>query len=178
VATQLLFVNLLTDAFPGFALAMEGKEPGIMNRKPRNPKETIINRRMMKSVVVRSTFIAFGALMAFLYGLFGAVAPEGVDQHVLAMSICFFTLVACELLAVYPAKSDAFIGMSQGMFRNKFLNIATLISFVILFSALYVPVLSDLFTVVPLSAIQISVSLVLVFVTVAGFEISKLTFKG
>jgi Ca2+-transporting ATPase len=174
VATQLLFVNLLTDAFPAFALGMEGIEPGIMARRPRNPKEAIINRRMMGSVITRSVFVCVGALGAFLYGLYVAVAPDGVDQHVLAMSMCFFTLVASELLVAYPSKSDSFMGASLRLFGSKLLNIATLLSLLILITVMYVPILGNLFSVVPLSMTQVLISIVLVCVTVIGFEISKL----
>ena len=173
VATQLLFVNLLTDAFPAFALGMEGKEPGIMKRKPRNPKEAIINRKTMKSVIIRSIFICFSALGAFLYGLFIVVPPEGVDQHVIAMSMCFFTLVATELLVAYPSKSDVPIGFGRDLFKNKFLNISMIGSLGILIAIMYVPFLNTLFSTVPLSAVQLIVCLVFILVSVIGFEISK-----
>jgi len=177
IATQLLFVNLLTDAFPAFALGMEKKEPGIMNRRPRNPKEAIVNKRTLNSVIVRAIFICAGSFGAFLYGLYGTVAPDGTDQHILAMSMCFFTLVASELLVVYPSKTEAFMGMSFRLFGNKMLNISTLIALLALVAVMYVPVLNDLFTVVPLNATQIMVSVVLVFLTIVGFAISKLSFR-
>jgi len=177
VATQLLFVNLLTDALPAFALGMEGKEPGVMNRRPRNPKEAIVNKRVMNSVIVRAIFVCIGAFGAFLYGYFGAVIAEGVDRHVLAMSMCFFTLVASELLVVYPSKSDVFIGAGSRMFGNKFLNISTLLALTVLITVMYVPVLSDLFTVIPLGITEMVICLILVVVTIVGFEVSKLTSR-
>jgi len=173
-ATQLLFVNLLTDALPAFALGMEGREPGIMNRKPRNPREAIINRRTMKSVIVRAIFIAVAALGAFLYGLFIAVVPEGVDSSVLAMSMCFFTLVASELLVVYPSKSEVFSGINRTAFSNRYLNISMLLSLLVLIAVMYIPALNDLFTVVPLSIDQVIISVVMVLLAIGGFEISKL----
>jgi len=177
VATQLLFVNLLTDALPAFALGMEVKEPGVMNRKPRNPKEAIINRRMLNSVIIRAIFLCVGTFAAFLYGLYGAVAPEGVDQHVLAISMCFFTLVASELLVVYPSKSDSFEGLGKRLFGNKFLNLSTLLAFALLAAVMYVPILGDLFSVVSLTATQVMVCLVLVLISIAGFEISKISTR-
>ncbi|MCL2456980.1 MAG: HAD-IC family P-type ATPase, partial [Defluviitaleaceae bacterium] len=54
VATQLLFVNLLTDALPAFALGMESKERGAMQRPPRDPQEPIINKTMRSSVIFRA----------------------------------------------------------------------------------------------------------------------------
>ncbi|MCL2425617.1 MAG: cation-translocating P-type ATPase [Oscillospiraceae bacterium] len=174
VATQLLFVNLLTDALPAFALGMESKEPGVMNRKPRNPQEGIVNRRTMKSVIMRSIFICVGSFGAFLFGLFVAVAPEGVSQHVVAMSMCFFTLVASELLVVYPSKSERFVGLSSRLVNNKLLNLATLAALFVLVLVMYVPFLGDLFSVVPLSLTQLIICLILVALTIVGFELSKI----
>jgi len=177
VATQLLFVNLLTDAFPAFALGMEGNEPGIMNRKPRNPKEAIINRRMMGSVITRAIFVFAGSIGAFLYGLYVSIAPEGVEQHTLAMSMCFFTLVASELLVAYPSKTDSFIGAGGTVFNNRFLNISMLLSMLVLFAVMYIPMLSELFSVVPLSIDQVVICTLLIILTVTGFEISKLSLR-
>jgi len=176
VATQLLFVNLLTDAFPAFALGMEGKEPGIMNRRPRNPKEAIVSRRVMKSVIIRAIFICIGAFAAFLYGFFVATVPDE-ERHILGMSMCFFTLVASELLVVYPSKSDTFIGLSQRLFANKFLNLSTLAAFILLVVVMYVPILGDLFSVVPLGITEMIICILLVFTTIAGFEISKMSSR-
>ena len=176
VATQLLFVNLLTDALPAFALGMEGKEEGVMNRKPRNPKEAIVNRRVMKSVIIRAVFITISAFGAFLYGFFGTGAPDD-QKHILAMSMCFFTLVASELLVVYPSKTDMFMGFSTKLFGNRFLNLGTLAAFAVLIAVMYVPVLGELFTVVSLSATQMVICMVLVGISIAGFEISKLSSR-
>jgi len=177
VATQLLFVNLLTDALPAFALGMEVKEPGVMNRKPRNPKEAIINRRIMNTVIVRAIFICVGSFGAFLYGYFAPGASGEFDRHLVAMSMCFFTLVASELLVVYPSKSDTFTGLSLRLFGNKFLNFATLGAMIILVAVMYIPVLSDLFSVVPLGATEMIICFILVFTTIIGFEISKLNAR-
>ena len=172
IATQLLFVNLLTDAFPAFALGMESKEKGVMERKPRDPKEAIINRSMMGSVGIRAVFVCISALGAFMYGFYI------IDDYVLAMSMCFFTLVACELLVVYPSKSDSFMGLSSKLFGNKFLNVSMLLSFLILFAIMYVPILNELFTTVPLSILQVLVCAGLVLLSVIGFEISKLALRN
>jgi len=171
IATQLLFLNLLTDAFPAFALGMESKEKGIMKRRPRDPKEAIINRSMMNSVAIRAVFVCLSALGAFAYGFYV------LNDYMVAMSMCFFTLVACELLVVYPSKTDAFMGLSKKLFENKFLNISMLLSFLILLAVMYVPILNDLFTVTPLNAMQVLICAGLMLVSVIGFEVSKLALK-
>ena len=62
VAIQLLSINLITDAFPAFALGMEKEEPGTMNRKPRDPSEPIVDKKMTVAVLIQSVALALGTL--------------------------------------------------------------------------------------------------------------------
>ncbi|MCL2365468.1 MAG: cation-translocating P-type ATPase [Oscillospiraceae bacterium] len=167
VATQLLFVNLLTDAFPAFALGMEGKEKNVMRKKPRDPLEPIVNKEMGVSVAFRSAFVAGASLASFLIGHFA------IGDYLVAISMCFFTLVASELLVAYPSKKETFLGFKKTMFDNRFLNLSTLAAMVILFAVMYIPILNDLFTTVPLSVVQLGIALGLVILPLFGFEISK-----
>jgi len=167
VATQLLFVNLLTDAFPAFALGMESKEKGVMARPPRDPKEPIINKVMRVSVAFRAAFICVASLVSFLIGHFI------IGNYLVAISMCFFTLVASELLVAYPSKKETFLGFNAKLWDNKFLNISTIVSMAILFTVMYIPILNDLFTTVPLSLSQLGIALGLVILPLFGFEISK-----
>jgi len=172
VATQLLFVNLLTDAFPAFALGMEGKESGVMKRPPREPKEPIINKTMKRSVAVRSLFVCAGALGAFLYGHFITL------DYTIAVSMCFFTLVASELLIVYPSKTESPLCFRRELFANRFMNISIAISMAILVAVMYLPFLNELFTTAPLDLMQVAVCVGFVFITLLGSEISKKLFKS
>ena len=64
---QILYLNLVTDVFPAFALAMGEGDPGILKRPPRNPKETILGRAQWTIIVLHSltlTAATFGALAA------------------------------------------------------------------------------------------------------------------
>ncbi|MCL2357679.1 MAG: cation-translocating P-type ATPase [Defluviitaleaceae bacterium] len=175
VATQLLFVNLLTDAFPAFALGMEGKEPGVMNRQPRPPKEPIINKTMRGSLALRAILLCIGSLGAFLYGFFMYA------EAAIAISMCFFTLVAAELLLSFVSKAETFSGVTlrafKGLFSNKFLNISIGLSMLILVAVMYVPFLNDLFSTVPLSPTQLFVCIGFMLVPILGGEVSKKIFK-
>ena len=166
VATQLLFLNLLTDAFPAFALGMEGREPGIMKKQPRNPKEPIINKSMRVGVGFRAAVLCASCLGVFLYGyhFYG---------YATAVSMCFFTLVAAELLLAYSFKTETFTGFGRGLLANRFLNISIVLSLGILVAVMYVPVLGSLFTAVPLSLVQIAVCFGFILVTILGSELSK-----
>jgi len=164
VATQLLFVNLLTDAFPAFALGMEGKEPNVMKKPPRDPREPIINKNMRGTVALRAVFLAVSCLGAFLYGYH-------FHDYAIAISMCFFTLVATELLVAFSSKTVEPVGRT--VFANIFLNISMLLSLGVLIAVMYIPVLNDLFTTMPLSLSQMGVCLGLVLVTILGSELVK-----
>jgi magnesium-transporting ATPase (P-type) len=166
VATQLLFVNLLTDALPAFALGMERKEPGVMTKPPRDPAEAIINKEMRFSVALKAVFLCVGSLGAFLYGHF-------YHDYAVAISMCFFTLVAGELLVSYSSKTETFTGFGRRLFANKFLNISMGLSMAILVAVMYVPFCNFLFTTVPLDATQLAICLGLVLFVVLGSEFSK-----
>jgi len=164
VATQLLFVNLLTDAFPAFALGMEGKETNVMKKPPRDPGEPIINKNMRSAVGFRAVFLAVGTLGAFLYGLH-------FYNYATAISMCFFTLVAAELLVSFSAKTETRVGKT--IFNNRFLNISMALSVGVLVAVMYIPVLNTLFTTVPLNLTQLAICTGLVLVMILGSEWAK-----
>jgi Ca2+-transporting ATPase len=170
VPTQLLFVNLLTDAFPAFSLGMEGKEPGTMDKPPRDPAEAIINKTMRKTVAYKCIFLSAGVLSCFVWGL------HFYDEAT-AVTLAFFTLVASELFVVYAARTERFVGLRKELFENSFLNRSILISFAILFATVYVPVLNPVFHTVPLSATQLAVALGFSMIPIIGAESSKLFIK-
>ena len=66
---QLLWLNLITDSFPAFALGLEQKEEGIMSKPPRDPQESIVDRSMTITIIAQSIALSVVALVAFQYGL-------------------------------------------------------------------------------------------------------------
>ncbi len=96
---QLLWINLVTDIFPGLALAMEPAEPGIMQRPPRSPDEAIIAGDDLKRMLFESGAIGVGTMGAFIYGMrkYGlGPAPS---------TLAFNTLVLNELAHALSSRS-------------------------------------------------------------------------
>lgn len=169
VATQLLFINLMTDAFPAFALGMEGKEDGVMSRKPRNPDEPILNKIMKKSIAFKSVFLCIGVLGIFVYGLHHY-------DYAIAMTLCFVTLVISELLISYTARTEKYVGFKKELFSNGFLNKSIFASLLILVTIIYVPFFNHVFTTVPLTVAQVGICLAFSLVPITGSEVSKRLF--
>src|SRR5205823_5412973 len=55
---QLLWLNLVTDIAPGLGLAVEPRDPQLMRQPPRDPKEAIIPRRLLRRLLIESGVIA------------------------------------------------------------------------------------------------------------------------
>jgi len=94
-----------------------------------------------------------------------------------AVTLCFFTLVASEFLVTYAARTEKFIGLKKTLFDNKFLNRSVLVSFIILFAAIYVPALNTVFHTVPLSPALVAISFAFAAVPIIGTETAKLLFR-
>ena len=96
---QLLWINLVTDIFPGLALAMEPSEPGIMQRPPRDPEEKVISNQDLRRMTFESSMIGVGTMAAFLYGL------KRYGDPAAASTMAFNSLTLNELAHAYSSRS-------------------------------------------------------------------------
>jgi Ca2+-transporting ATPase len=143
---QLLWLNLVTDAFPALALGMEKPEPGVMDQQPRDPQEPLLNSNMKKMIVVQSSVLTFAVLGAFCYALayltpnfqFGAPLTPDIDLS-MARTFAFATMISAELLRAYTTRSEHYSVFKIGLFSNKYMNIGVGVSFALLMLALYGP---------------------------------------
>ena len=139
---QLLWLNLVTDGAPALALSTEKGDPDIMMQKPRPPKEPIINNRMWVGVITQTVTITAVVLLAFWRGL--------SHDIMYAETMAFLTLSLSELLRAYTARSETYPLFSIGVFSNKWMNLAVLVSAVLVLAVVYVPFLNPIFKTEPL----------------------------
>ncbi|MGI6526603.1 MAG: cation-translocating P-type ATPase [Caldicoprobacterales bacterium] len=137
---HLLWVNLLTDAFPALALGTEKKEPGLMDAPPRDPNESILNRDMLVNIAVQSLVMTVAVLISFYYGW----QNYGIDM---GRTYALVTLISSELLRAYSARSEKLPVWKLGVFSNRNMNLAAVVSFGLLLVIMFIPVLRDIFNV-------------------------------
>ena len=140
---QLLWLNLATDGAPALALGTEKGDPDIMQQKPRPTKEPIINRFMQWGVVLQTIAITATTLVAYAIGLTHS------EPH-FAETMAFVTLSMSELLRAFTARSERYPLLKIGIFTNKWMNIAVLVSIVLVLMVVYVPFLNTVFNTLPL----------------------------
>jgi Ca2+-transporting ATPase len=168
-AIQLLWLNLVTDGAPALALATEKGDPDIMDRKPRPKDEPIINRFMQIGIVMQTLAITGVTLTAYFLGL--NLHPE---QPEFAEAMAFATLSLSELVRAYTARSEYYPLHKIGIFSNRNMNLAALLSVVLIFAVIYVPFLNPIFNTLPLGWQQWEVLLPLLLIPSLVAEAVKL----
>jgi Ca2+-transporting ATPase len=169
---QLLWLNLISDGAPALALGTEKGDPDIMDQKPRPPSEPIINKQMRTGVILQTIAIAGVTLFAFWRGL-THVELNGTDRMALAETMAFVTLSVSELLRAYTARSERYPLFKIGVFTNKWMNWAVLVSLALMLAVVYVPFLNGPFQTTPLFWNEWILIIPLFLIPSAVAEISK-----
>ena len=167
-AIQLLWLNLLTDGAPALALGLEKGDPDIMEQPPRPVHEPIINRFMLVGIAVQTVAITAVVLIAYYIGRLWD--PSNLA---LARTMAFVTLSASELVRSYTARSERVSVLRLGIFSNKYMQYAVLLSIVLLLSVVYVPFLQLIFDTVSLGVQEWAVIFPLLLVPGIAAEITK-----
>ncbi len=150
LATQILWVNLVTDSFPALALGVDTPEAGLMRRVPRNPRAGVITARMWSGLAVAAAVIAAGTLLALDAGLPGGlIAGPGPVEY--GRTLAFHTLVLFELVYVFCIRSETEVAW-RPLFNNAWLWVAVAAGVGAQAAVLYVPSLQRAFGTVPLTA--------------------------
>ncbi|MCX6092341.1 MAG: cation-translocating P-type ATPase [Candidatus Bipolaricaulota bacterium] len=168
-AIQLLWLNLLTDGAPALALGLERGEPDIMQRRPRAPKERIIDRAMSIGIGIQATALTAVVLGVYAWGVYG----HGV-VHSEAMTLAFTVLVLAELPVAYAVRSENVPLYRIGVFSNRPMQWACLGSVALLMAVLYVPALQKAFDTVTLEPWMWGLVLPLILLPALTLEARKM----
>jgi Ca2+-transporting ATPase len=172
---QLLWLNLVTDSFPALALGVEPAEPNIMQQKPRDTKEGILDKAMYGGIVFQAVAISGACLLAYYLGVQKYGITDGLPK---IRTIVFATLITAELLRAFSSRSQDYTLFKIGFFSNKTMNKAVLVSFALTIVVLYIPFLADIFHTVPLSTADWVTVLSFSFIPLIMGEIYKKIFKN
>lgn len=125
LATQLLWINLLTDSLPAIALGMDKGDPEVMKGKPRNPGESFFAGGAGLHAVLGGLVIGLLTIAAFWYGYYehGYSPFDTVPDEVLsyARTMAFMVLVASQMFYALAMRSQTRSIFTIGVFGNKYL---------------------------------------------------------
>ena len=150
LATQILWINLVTDGPPALALGVDPADDGLMNRPPRPRGQGVMTGRMWRGIFYVGMVMAAGTLLVLDASLPGGfIEGEGSLPH--AQTMAFTTLMMFQLFNVYNARSDERSAF-HGLFRNVWLWLAVALSLALHGAVIYAPGLQQAFSTEPLSA--------------------------
>jgi len=149
VATQILWINLVTDGPPALALGVDPADAGLMDQPPRPPEERVLTPRMWRGIFFVGIIMAAGTLSVLDASLPGGFI-EGTGDLRYAQTMAFSTLMLFQIFNVLNSRSDersAFVHL----FTNYWLWTALFLSVSLQVVVVYAPFLQRAFGTVRLS---------------------------
>jgi P-type Ca2+ transporter type 2C len=143
LATQILWINLLTDGPPALALGVDPGDDGLMDQPPRPPGESVINARMWSGIVFVGVIMAAGTLFVLDASLPGGFVDGSGDLRY-AQTMAFTTLMLFQIFNVFNARSDEQSAFIHAL-RNAWLWTAVAGSVALQVLVVYVPFLQNAF---------------------------------
>ena len=163
---HLLFINLLTDSLPAIAIGMEPARKDLLDRKPRDPKEPILNRSLLGKIFGQGLLIGIATMAAFYIG-YGST-----QNAALAMTMAFATLTLARLFHGFNCRGEKSI-FRLGLGSNKYSLMAFAAGIVLLAAVLLLPFLETLFQVAPLTLANVGMIVLLAVLPTVCIQIFK-----
>ena len=161
---HLLWVNLITDSLPAFALSMEEAEDDIMRQTPRDKKESFFANGLGFKIAWQGILIGLITLISYLYG--------NNINHSVGMTMAFLTLSGAQLVHAFNIKSNHSI-LNKTILNNKYLLGSLAIGLLLQLSIIYIQPLASLFSLTALNGSQLLISLGLTLVPLIIIETLK-----
>ncbi len=152
---HILWINLVTDSLPALALSVDPADPGIMQRKPLNAKQNIMNREFTLRILLQGIMIGGLSLLAYWIGIKSCIAA-GLSEEIqidTARTMTFAVLAFTQITHVLNVRSP-YHSAFRGMFGNKYLLGAIAIVIGLMLIVIEIPALHDIFHLAPLTQQQ------------------------
>ncbi len=172
---HLLWINLVTDCFPAFALSMEKGEKDLMKRPPRKSSDGIFAGGVGFDVVYQGLFVTLLTLAAYFIGHFMEAGRWRLTESADGMTMAFLTMSMCEIFHSFNMRSQHGSTVSMllhGSF-NKYIFGSTVLSLITTALVIEVPFLADAFDFTTIDAREFFTALGLAFLIIPLVEIVK-----
>lgn len=162
---HILWINLVTDGLPGLALAEEPAEKNVMNLPPRKPDESIFANGMGWHI------LWVGLLMGAVCVGIQAWAIHHNDPK--WQTYVFTVLCFSQMGHVFAIRSQHFYLFQQGLFSNRLLVGAVVLTFVLQLALLYIPFFQDIFHIQALTLNELGMCILVSLIVFHGVELEK-----
>ena len=171
ISIQLLWINLVTDSLPAIALGMEKVENDIMEHPPKPKDEGIFAHGLGIKVAIQGLMFAALTVGALHLGRYIGQA-NGLDPAAAGSTLAFMVLALCQVVQAYNMRSSRSL-FKIGLFGNKMLNLAALVSLAMVSFVMFVPGVNAAFGMTYLPCWAYFVGLGFSLVPILVMELSK-----
>jgi Ca2+-transporting ATPase len=176
LATQILWINLLTDSGPALAMGVDPATDDVMARKPRALTDRVIDIEMWISVVQIGAVMAVVTLLTIDMYLPGGLI-EGNRDLANARTAGFTVLVFAQLYNCFNARSQT-VSAFHGLFVNRWLWGAVSLSLLLQIAVVHLPFLNVAFQTAPLGLDQWLTCAAMASLVLWFSELRKLLGRG
>ena len=169
IPTQILFINLVTDSLPAFALGIEPSEKNIMDRPPRDSKKSLLSGALGSSILYQGFIQSLIVLIMFVF------ARWSYGNEV-ASTMSFLTICLMQIIHAINCKTDKSI-FRINIFKNKFFNFSFIILLGMILGVYFIPFFASLFGLVTLGSIQWLIVVLTSIAIIPLVEVGKLFIK-
>lgn len=185
LATQILWVNLVTDSLPALALGVDSASTDLMKRKPRPSDESFFAQKAWLKALIGGSLIGILTLLAFVIG----IVEQGISIYnisnidisnpllIRARTMAFIVLTVSQLFFAFTMRSEEEGIIKVGIFKNKFLNISLIVGVLLQLTIIYVPFLANAFGVEKLSIFDMDIVIIFALIPVIVNELLKKIIK-
>lgn len=182
IATQILWINLLTDTLPAIALGVDPGDKEVMKRKPRDPKESFFAHGAGTRAALGGLLIGLITIIAFAFGLSAegySLSTANIPDETLAhgRTMAFIVLAASQLFYSLAKRNNTKSIFQIGLFSNKYLIGAIIIGLLLQVLVINIPVLAAAFGMQPISLADWGIAIGLAFLPLIVNEIIKIFMR-
>lgn len=164
---QILWTKMVEDSLPSMALAFDPIEKNVMSRKPRDPNESILNKKLK---ILLFLFVGISDSLLFVIFIFANTLFEDLAY---IQTITFIAHGITSLFYIFSIRGLSKPLLSYNPFKNMFVNISVIFGFAMILVAVYVPFLNDILGTTPLAFNHWFILIGYGLLTILIYEIAK-----
>ena len=166
---QILFINLVTDSLPAFALGIEPPEKNIMQNPPRDPNKSLLSGTIGTSIIYQGFIQTLIVLIMFVFA-------RNYYGDAVASTMSFLTICLMQIIHAINCKTEKSI-FKINIFKNKFFNFSFITLLALILSVYFVPFLANIFGLTILTGTQWLFIIITSLSIIPLVEIGKLFIK-
>ena len=167
--TQILFINLVTDSLPAFALGIEPPEPTIMKKPPRNANQSLFSGSVGWEILYQGFIQTLVVLIMFVFA-------KWTYGNEVASTMSFLTICLMQIIHAINCKTEKSI-FKINIFKNWFFNFSFIVLLALILAVYFIPSLATVFGLVQISGMCWVVIVLTSLLIIPIVEIGKIIIK-